>query len=695
MARPLSPVAVLMNRFIETFFMSRLFYPAAVLMNRFRYPAKFTLINAFVALAIGLLLGFLVTNLRGTIDLSRKELAAIELLRPLAHQVQLTQQHRGLSAGVLNGNTAMQDKLMAKQAEVEAAVAAVSQTEARLRPMLGLGDDWMSIRQEWERLRADSMRLSSSENFAAHGALIGHALRYQATVADAGVLTGDPDIDTFYLIDSLVRRLPEMLERLGQTRAKGTGTLARKEMSEQERIEFAVHVSMLQRALDNLDSNCVKIGKAAPHLADRLAAFKNELTQATSEIIALVKDDILTERFSTTPEAYSDKATAAIDLGYVQLFDTLMPALEAQIQARIDRLQVQLAWFVAIAASVMLSLFWLLSGLYYAIVSAVRSLSAATGAMAAGDMTVRVRLDSRDELVEVADSVNQMGASLNGLLLKVQEAATQVTQASTALAGSSRAVARGSREQSDAAMSMAAAIEEMTAGINTIAKHAGTAENSSIESGEISVESARIVEDTVGEMQQIATTVRQSAQIIEELGHDTEHISVIVGAIREIADQTNLLALNAAIEAARAGEQGRGFAVVADEVRKLAERTSQQTGEIVGMITAIQAGTENAVASMKAGVERVDDGVAMSQQAGASIARVREGSGRVVMMVNEISVALREQSIASTEMAKNVEHIAQMSESNSVSVDSVAQTASALEKMAAELQNDVSRFRLG
>lgn len=694
MPKLFSSVAALVDLFIEKIFMSKLFFPAAALMNRFRYPAKFTLINLFVLLAIGLLLGSLVANLRATIDLSHKELAAMELLRPLARQIQLTQQHRGLSAGVLGGNAAMKDKLAAKQAEVEAAVTAVSQAEARLRPILNLGGDWMRIQQEWEQLRSGGMGLGARESFAAHSALIEHILRYQVTVADAGVLNGDPDLDAFYLIDSLVRRLPEMLERLGQARAMGTGSLARQALDAQERIGFSVHVGMLQRSLDNLGSNCAKIGKAAPHLTGRLETFSNEIGQATREVIALINDDILTEKFSVSPDAYFDKVTAAIDLGYVQLFDTLMPALETQIQARIARLQGQLAWFVGIAVAVMLGLVWLLGGLYYSVVASVRTLSATTRAMASGDMTERVSLQSRDELVEVADSVNQMGSSLSGLLRKVKEAATLVTQASAALAGSSRAVAQGSREQSSAAMSMAAAIEEVAVGVSTIAENAGMAEASSTRSGEISVESARIVEDTVGEIQQIATTVHRSAQIIEELGRDTERISKIVEAIREIADQTNLLALNAAIEAARAGEQGRGFAVVADEVRKLAERTSQQTGEIVSMINAIQEGTGKAVASMKAGVERVAEGVAMSQQAGASIAQVREGSAQVVMVINEISAALREQSLASSEMAKSVERIAQMSESNSEAVESVAQTASALEKMAEELQEDVSRFRV-
>lgn len=203
-----------------------------------------------------------------------------------------------------------------------------------------------------------------------------------------------------------------------------------------------------------------------------------------------------------------------------------------------------------------------------------------------------------------------------------------------------------------------------------------------------------VVARTVAEMERISVSVRESADVIQDLGDQSAKISAIVNSIKEIADQTNLLALNAAIEAARAGETGRGFAVVADEVRKLAERTAKATDEITGMVAAIQHGTSRAVDTMQGGVVRVQEGVVLAGQAGASMDQIRAGASQVVAAVTDISSALREQGAASTDIARNVEQIAQMAEQNSAAVRETANTAHRLENLAQQLRAEVSHFHI-
>ncbi|MGP0208772.1 methyl-accepting chemotaxis protein [Pseudomonas sp. NCHU5232] len=240
---------------------------------------------------------------------------------------------------------------------------------------------------------------------------------------------------------------------------------------------------------------------------------------------------------------------------------------------------------------------------------------------------------------------------------------------------------------------MAATVEELTVSINHVADNANEAHSLSSESGHQSAEGGAVIQETLGSMQRIADTVQGAAAQIAELGQHSDQISSIVNVIKDIADQTNLLALNAAIEAARAGEQGRGFAVVADEVRLLAQRTANSTQEITEMIKKIQSGTRNAVSNMEVGVEQVNGGLVQAGQAGDAIVSIRTASERVVGVVDQISLALREQTVASQDVARNVERIAQMSVENSEAVSDTSRTAHELQQLAVSLEKTVALFR--
>jgi methyl-accepting chemotaxis protein len=277
---------------------------------------------------------------------------------------------------------------------------------------------------------------------------------------------------------------------------------------------------------------------------------------------------------------------------------------------------------------------------------------------------------------------------------ELQRNAEGVTAAAQALSASSDQVAAATARQSEAASAMAAAVEEMTVSINHVADGAREAHHVTAEADTLSQEGCSVIESTVAEMKQISKTVVDAAATIQAMGSSSQRISGIVQVIKDVAEQTNLLALNAAIEAARAGEQGRGFAVVADEVRKLAERTAQATSEIGGMIGEVQSSAQAAVGTMQQAVARVEDGVSLARRASESMLGISGGAQRVVAAVNEISNALKEQSVASNDIAANVEKIAQMSEENSAAARESAETALQLEKLAADTRQAVAAFRV-
>lgn len=318
------------------------------------------------------------------------------------------------------------------------------------------------------------------------------------------------------------------------------------------------------------------------------------------------------------------------------------------------------------------------------------AIDAAT-AVAEGRLDTVIDTSSSDELPKALD---RMQSRLRGMILQINQAATQLLEAVQKITGASEQLSGAVNEQSNSASAMAATVEELTVSINHVSENAGEAGALANRSGQQSRDGSQVIQNTLASMNGIARTVQHASTKVSELGQHSEQISSIVNVIQGIADQTNLLALNAAIEAARAGEQGRGFAVVADEVRLLAQNTGKSTKEIAGMIEKIQLGVRETVESMRAGVIEVDQGVEMAGSADKAITEIRESSGQVLTVVEQISLALREQTMASQDVARNVERSAQMAEQNNLSVRDLLNTSTGLNKLATELKQEVDRFRV-
>ncbi|WP_275712423.1 methyl-accepting chemotaxis protein [Dechloromonas hankyongensis] len=291
-------------------------------------------------------------------------------------------------------------------------------------------------------------------------------------------------------------------------------------------------------------------------------------------------------------------------------------------------------------------------------------------------------------------TTKQMQGSLKGMIGRILTTSDQLAQSARQLASSSQKVQQASERQGDSSAAVAASIEQMTVCVGQISENAAGAQKYASETGSLAKDGAQAVQGVIVEMDKISTAVATSSDVITSLGEKSHQISNIVMVIKEIADQTNLLALNAAIEAARAGEQGRGFAVVADEVRKLAERTTLSTQEIATMIQSVQGGTDDAVAGMAQGSTLVSEGVEMVGVTGASMEKIQEGVQKVLAAVDDISSALKEQSSASQLIARNVESIAEMTEETSTVIKEVSLSAANLEQLAAHLKATVGEFKL-
>jgi methyl-accepting chemotaxis protein len=315
-------------------------------------------------------------------------------------------------------------------------------------------------------------------------------------------------------------------------------------------------------------------------------------------------------------------------------------------------------------------------------------------AIAKGDLTQPTPHANDDEIGDLVSAVAIMRNSQHELIAGMRQNSEALNRYATELAASARSGADASEAQSEDVSSMAAAVEQLSASIDTVEGNAQRASAATQRSATVSSEGGRIIHEAADEMGQIASAVNTTAGSIKELEEMSLRISGIVNVIREIADQTNLLALNAAIEAARAGEQGRGFAVVADEVRNLAARTGASTIEIANVVKNIQEDTHRAVQDMEAAVIRANEGVEHAHKAGDTVVSIRTESEQVSVAVNEITHALKEQAAASREISQKIERVALGAETNSTSATQTAASAKNMERLAHQLTALTSYFKV-
>jgi methyl-accepting chemotaxis protein len=313
--------------------------------------------------------------------------------------------------------------------------------------------------------------------------------------------------------------------------------------------------------------------------------------------------------------------------------------------------------------------------------------------VAEGDLRNRVNLQQNDEFGALAAGFDRMIGNMSSLLKQITDAAGFVNQTSSGIASSSNEMDNLLSSEHQRSEQIAAAVAELTASVSEIATKSEGAAAAAASSGSRAEQGGKVVAQTVDAMREIADQVNSSAQGVATLGKRSEEIGQIIGVINDIADQTNLLALNAAIEAARAGEHGRGFAVVADEVRKLAERTTKATEEVSQSIRQIQSETQAAVARMNESAKSVSDGMSLANAAGQSLHEIVSSSGEVKSMVAGVAATTEQQSAASEQISESIQQITLATRESSTRAREAASQAQELQERAMQLTSAVAKFK--
>lgn len=667
--------------------------PGVALMNRLSYPRKFAVIAA-------LLIPYMVTAwvLVAQQEEARRfamgERAGVEYSVAVASVLRKVQEHRGMAAALLSGDASMKEKLAANESAIEAAIVAVDAVDARHVEVINGTQKWQALKSEWTALQRSFQGMSAADSFAAHTRVTEAMLALIEHVAGASRLILDPHFDSYYLADSVTGKMPVLAEAIGQARGLGLMAIADGQLSADERVSLIRLLSRIQDANAAMQKGLrvaydhnASMKQSLQAGGDRLSGNVQKFEQSLERLIRGENTALF------DMQAYFAEASAAIDAVY-DFVPALAGALTNDLDREIRELTVVELTGIAAGATVLLVACYLFSAFYTQVMNAISAMQKFSARLSEGDLTATAALDARDELNAIAQSLNQAVEKLRRLMGSVSSSIAPLASAAEELSTVTEQTNQGVRQQQGETDQVATAMSEMAATAQEIARSASRAATATTAADEESKRGLDVMNHTIAAVETLAADVQRTAGLIQKVEADCTDISVVLDVIQGIAEQTNLLALNAAIEAARAGEHGRGFAVVADEVRTLASRTQQSTREIESIITRLQSGAKNSVESMTKGCEQAQQSVARAGEARESLQAITRAVSSITDMTTQIASAAEEQSTVVETINHNVITIRDLGNQTAQGSQQIAVSSQDLANLAGTLQVEVSHFKL-
>ncbi|MBL8342309.1 MAG: HAMP domain-containing protein [Rubrivivax sp.] len=636
-------------------------------IRNLRLARKFTLIAALALALLAVPTVLIVNSEVATIAFARSMRSGIEPAEAALGVIQMTQQHRGLSAVLLGGNAATLARQQAKSAEVDALLGKLVPVATALDAKLGeqatrIGQDWTALTNA-----VSARSLDGPASFARHTALLASMLRLLDDIADLSGIALDPEGASYFLGQATLGSLPHLTEAMGQLRARGAGLLSRGEAKPEEKATLAGLIEIARLHYGKAAVAFEKSRRYDAALTGAVGEASASALRAAEELFKLVDQELVrADKLAYPPAQYVEEATKRIDAQFA-LIDGAFKALANELHGRVNRSQNTLAvtaLAIALLGSLVAWVTWLVArGTVQSMAQAVQ----VARAVAEGDLGSRVQATARDEAGQLLNSLGEMNARLAGLVGQVRNDAQSVATASTQIAQGNQDLSHRTEQQASALQQTAATMEELSSTVRSNAANAREANALAQSASSVAQKGGNVVGQVVETMRGINESSRRIAEII----------AVIDG----IAFQTNILALNAAVEAARAGEQGRGFAVVASEVRSLAQRSAEAAREIKTLIST--------------SVERVELGSTQVGEAGQTMQEIVAAIERVTAIVGEISSASAEQAQGVGQVGAAVTQMDQATQQNAALVEQSTAAAESLRHQSQRLVQAVAVFRLG
>ena len=676
--------------------MNSVFYPAIALMNRLSFGMKFSLISVLFFLPMLVTNYYLVRESYDAFVDTRTELQSLELLKQSQKMRQELERLNDLyEINAVLGQSGEADKLAALIAPLE---KSISET---LDALTSPSDDAQKIEEfnaQRDAIKAALDAVAAESSLRSKAGLVVKALDnaevFIKFVASQSGLSQDSDLTVRQMAELLTTATPPVTEALSKGRALGSYSLG-------QGILGSSDSTKLDEMLAQLEQLHAEYGFKLQSALDGNVRARNELSTAAEasraslmEISGVLEEQLLMADSLDAPwQGFFDQLSAAIDKTYT-FNDQMLGFLDHELSQRLEGKRTQMVLLVVALVSVFLAIGYLYGAFYVSTRATLKGFGSTLNQVAAGDMTVRVNVRSQDELGELGEVFNGTVAKIRDLIdlvgQTVVEVERQADRVELVSGESSQAVTaqRGQIEQ------VATAMNEMSATAQEVARSAAAAVSSAQSVNDETVSGRAMVESQVGSIQRLASEIDQSVGVINQLAADSASISQVLDVIKGIAGQTNLLALNAAIEAARAGEQGRGFAVVADEVRNLAKRTHQSTEEIEQMIGRLQNGVGATVTAMNGSHQMVESTVNQSAQVQQALENILGAVGMIVDQNQQIAAAAEQQTAVAHDIDMNIVEINQAGERTAEGAVQTEQASRQLSDQVARLKELISAFRV-